>query len=505
VRLPRHIALCLPLLLPFGARADDIGPTQAQTLQQQLTDWFAGLLGTGPAAPALPLRITGEGDHYRMTWPISGLDTPATDAAVTASVRPLDGGRWAIDGIKFPDAASFTVAMPDAADATSTGPLKAALSVGRQDSHAEIDPALASPSTLHIDLGDLTVTTDSAKQHQEQRIGHYAADASLKPAQDGRLDAAVDTTIEHWETAAQTDGRAALAIGAQRVHAVGRIDGLRREKVARLVSAMNGFFRALPPDVVEKHGKGDLPAPARAQLRALIEALPDVLTGIKFEETVDGLQIEVAGMGGLALQRLVLGFGGEAPVGNLNAWLEIGLDGLETPSLPPTMTAYLPHHLEVRPSISGLRTGDLSKLALDATEEGAGDDTLGPDIAAIFAHGGVNLAVETLSFDVGPAQVQGVGKVVALSPGSWQGNARLTATGLDELTAQARKDPELQQALPVLMMLRGLAKPDGNRLAWDIASDGTAVSVNGIDLSALGGAKPRTKQPNAPPGQPSKR
>ena len=52
---------------------------------------------------------------------------------------------------------------------------------------------------------------------------------------------------------------------------------------------------------MEKHGKGDLPAPARVQLRALIEALPDVLTGLKLEETVDGLQIEIAGMGGLAL------------------------------------------------------------------------------------------------------------------------------------------------------------------------------------------------------------
>jgi hypothetical protein len=268
---------------------------------------------------------------------------------------------------------------------------------------------------------------------------------------------------------------------------------------------MNGLLRALPPDAVEKHGKGDLPPPARAQLRALIQALPDLLTGVKLEETVDGLQVEIAGMGGLALQRMVLGFGGEAPDGNLHAWVELGLDGLDTQSLPPKMTAYLPHHLELRPSVSGIRTADLSKLALDATEEGAGNDTLAPDIAAIFAQGGVNLAVNTLSFDLGPAKVEGVGKVVVLSPDSWHGEARLAATGLDELTAQARKDPELQQALLVLMILRGLAKPDGNRLVWDVASDGTAVTVNGIDLSGLAGDKPKAKQPNAPQGQPRKR
>ena len=74
----------------------------------------------------------------------------------------------------------------------------------------------------------------------------------------------------------------------------------------------------------------------------------------------------------------------------------------------------------------------------------------------------------------------------------------LSATGLDELTTQARTNPDLQQALPVLVMLRGLAKPDGDRLMWDIASDGPTVTVNGIDLSQLGGDKSKGKPPNAP-------
>ena len=47
-------------------------------------------------------------------------------------------------------------------------------------------------------------------------------------------------------------------------------------------------------------------------------------------------------------------------------------------------------------------------------------------------------------------------------------------------------------------MLRGLGKPDGDRLVWDIASDGPKVTVNGLDLSQLGGAG----QPKGKPGQP---
>jgi hypothetical protein len=265
---------------------------------------------------------------------------------------------------------------------------------------------------------------------------------------------------------------------------------------------MSALLQALPPDAMRKHGKGDLPPAARTQLRTLVAALPDLLTGVRLEETVDGLQVQVEGMGGLTLKRVLLGFGGEAPDGSLHAWFNIGLDELATPSLPPKVAAYLPHHVELRPSISGVRTADLTKLALDATDEGAGDDKLAPDVAAIFAHGGVKLGLETLSFDLGPAKIEGVGQLVMLAPDSWRGDARLSATGLDELTAQARTNPDLEQVLPVLIMLRGLAKPDGNRLVWEIASEGTAVMVNGIDLSQLGGGKPKAKQPGRPQGQP---
>jgi hypothetical protein len=504
VRLPRHIALCLLLLLPWVARADDIGPAQAQALQQQLKNWLGGLLGPGVALPEPLLRITGERDHYLMAWPLPGLDNPTGDAAVTASVRPLDSGRWAIDGIRLPDSANFTMTIPDTGDIATSGPLKAALTVGRQDSRGEIDPTLVSPSTLHIDLGSLAITTDTATEHQEQLVDRYVADTSLKPVRDGRLDVLMDATMAGWKSAVRAESGSAVAIAARNVHALGRIDGVDRDKVGGLVSAMSGFYRALPPDVAEKHGKGDLPAPARAQLRAMIEALPDMLAGVRLEETVEGLQVEVAGMGGFALQRILLGFGGEAPGGNLRVWFDVGLDGLETPSLPPKVTSYLPKHVELRPSISGIRTADLTKLALDATEEGA-DDRIAADIAAIFSHGGVDLGLETLSFDLGPAKVEGVGKLVVLSPETWRGEARLSATGIDELTAQARSNADLQQALPVLIMLRGLAKPDGDRLVWQIASEGTSVTVNGIDLSQLGGDKSKGKQPNAQPGQPQRR
>jgi hypothetical protein len=501
VRLSRFSALCLLLLLPFGARADDIGPAQAEALQQQLKDWLAGLLGPSVKLPDLPWQISGERDHYLFTWPIPNLVTPAGDAAVTANVRPLDGGRWSIDSWQVPASGSFTMTIPDSSDPGNSVPMTIKFTVGKQDSHGVLDPNLATATTAHTEIGDLTVTTDNSKQRQEQRFDHYEVDSSLTPNANGRLDLVSNATVSGWKSASQMPNGMSMAIGVQTMHAAGQINGVNRDRVTALLAATGGLIGALPPDITTKDDKSAITPATRAQLRLIIDALQDIIGGVSIEETVDGLQVEIPGMGGMSMKHFLLGFGGDAPDGNLHAWLRLGLDDLASPSLPPKVATFLPHHIEIKPTVTGVQMADLHKLALDATEEGADSDSLQPDIEALFSHGGINLGLETMTFDLGPAKIEGTGQVTALSPDTWHGEARVTATGLDDLTAQARTNPDLQQALPVLIMLRGLAKPDGKKLVWDIVSDGPSVTVNGLDLSQLGGAG----KPGEKPGQKPKR
>jgi hypothetical protein len=497
VRLSRLAALCLLLLLSRAAWADDIGPDQAQALQQQLRDCLAGLLGPAIKQPELGLRVTGEHDHYVVTWPIPGLAGGPGQAAATANLRPLDGGRWSVDEMKLPPSGTFTMTVPETGEAGKGTPVNVQFSVGRQDTHGVIDPGLTTASKLHTEMSDLVAASDSAKQHQEQRLDRYVADTVLSPAQNGRLDLSMDAAASGWKSATQINGGTPMAIGIQTMRAVGQISGVNRDRFTELLAATSGFIGALPPDIATRNDKLDLPAPVRAQLRLMIESLQDMLISARLEETVDGLQLEIAGMGGLSIKHLLLGFGGEAPGGRLHAWIELGVDQLTSPSLPPNVATYLPHHVELKPSLAGIPTAELHKLVMDATETGADSSTLAPDIAAIFSHGGAELGIETLSFDLGPAKVAGTGRVTITSPGSWRGEAHLVATGFDELATQARANPDLQQALPALIMLRGLAKPDGERLVWDIVTDGPSVKVNGLDLSQLGGGD----KPKGKPGQ----
>lgn len=488
MRLLFQMALGVALLGSDAATAQTITAEHAQALQRELRGWAAGLLGPSFKLPEPPLDVTAEQDHFKLELRVPGLESPDGDVAATARVHSLDGGRWSIDSLKAPSSGEFAVTLPNNGEPALSGPMKLSFTIAKQDSHGVLDPSFSTESSLHTEIAGFVMTSNNAKQHQEERIDRYVADVNLKPAQDGRLDLISTGTMEGWKTATAMNGQTPLAFGAQTISGTGRIDGINRDRVAQLFTAAGGIAGALPDKSTAV--KSDLPPAAKAQLRLVIAAMQDLTSSISMEETLGGVQVEVEGMGGLTVKQLKLGFGGEAPDGKLHAWMDIGLDGLDSPTIPPKIAAYLPSHFEIKPSFSGIETADVQKMAMDATADD-NKDTFGPDLAALFSHGGAKVNLETLSFDLGPAKFDGTGTFTALSPSQWHGEAHLAATGLDDLMKQAHDDPDLQQALPALVMLRGLAKPDGDRLVWNVVSDGPKLTVNGMDVSSLAGGHAR--------------
>src|SRR5262249_14394967 len=145
--------------------------------------------------PDVPWRVTGEHNHYVITWPIPGGTVPKGGPAAPAEVRPLDGGRWSIDQPKLPPSGSFSGTVPDP-DAQAKGSrTHFHYTIDGQDSRGVIDPSLSGVSSTHAELRDITLATDSAKQHQEQRIDRYVAESNLAPVQGGRLDAISTVTV----------------------------------------------------------------------------------------------------------------------------------------------------------------------------------------------------------------------------------------------------------------------------------------------------------------------
>lgn len=479
------LVVCLALLLPVGAAAQTIDQESARTLQQNLQTWFASQLGPDLGTTQLKLRVTAEDNHFRVALPFTDA---AGDNEVNADVRPLDGGRWSVDALHLPAASRFILRMPEPGGPPGDKvPTDFAISIGSQDSHAVLDPAFLSPAHFDIDLGNLGLVTDSAKQHQEQHIDRDVLHMTLEP-HDGRVDLIEDGTVTGWRSASRVGDKPAVAFGADRIQAHGRMDGIDRDHASALLSAATSLLATLPPAAAAQRGDVAMSAPERAALRAFIVSLRGIITGVQGDETIDGMHIAVAGKGEALVRQLRFGVDGAAPDGMLHAGFDIALDGVVVQNLPPQATALMPHHLELRPTVAGVSLAGLTTLALEATDQDVDHARLQADAAALLTHGGVTFGLDTLDMDVGPAGVHGRGQVLVTGPNEYQAEAHVTATGLDELMQQARGNPELQRALPFLAMARGFARPEGDHLVWDIIAGKNGLTVNGIELG-----NPRTE------------
>jgi hypothetical protein len=355
-----------------------------------------------------------------------------------------------------------------------------------------LDPAFAGPSRLNIDLGNLGLVTDSPTQHQEQRIDRYVTQTTLEP-HDGLVDLTEQGTITGWRSASRTGDTTAVAFGADRIEAHGRIDGIDRDHAAAMFTAVSGLIAALPPASTMQRGDVPLSPPARTALRAFIEALRGIATSVRGEETIEGMHIAVAGQGEGTVRQVRLGIDGAAPDGMLHAAFDIALDGIAVQDQPPQRAALMPRRLELRPSVAGVSLAGLTALALEATDQDTDQARLQADAETLLAHGGVTVGLDTLVLDLGPAEMQGSGHVLVTAPDEYRAEAHVTATGLDDLMKQAGGNPELQMALPFLALARGFAQPEGNHLVWNIVADQAGVTVNGI---GLGNGKGERRHPD---------
>jgi hypothetical protein len=487
-----RIAFCV-LLVAGGGAAGEIAPSGAQALTAQLRAWFGGMLG--PDAPELPVQAEVEGDHYRVIIPLPGIRTQVAEPAVSAAARKLPDGRWGIDDARFPGKFSFAIRPmpPDARPGTET------VVIGDQQTKATIDPELKLPSSFGTDGANIVITTTGPSQTQEQHIDRYTATGNATPAPSGLLDVSTTTEVEGWRTGALAVGGVAAGSGVRSATATAHIQGLNPSQVGPAIAALVSLRAALPAPMHAQSGTGnhvwlrDLPPPGLAALHRLVAALPGIATAFRIDETLEGVQFEIAGIGGAAVDRVRLGIGGEAPAGLLRAWFDLGLKGLSIRGLPEAQAALVPRMVSFRPSVSGVPVEALNRLLAAMTVPGHPPVArLDPEVAALFAQGSLTVGIEALDVAIGPAELTGAGSVLLLSPTEREGQARITATGFDALVEQIRGDPRSGAALPLLILARGLAKADGDRLVWTIAIDRSGkTTVNGIGFPGFAGGPGR--------------
>ncbi len=360
-----------------------------------------------------------------------------------------------------------------------------------RNSHGEIDPTLATASTLVTGLQGIVVNSEGDGTRRTQRFDTYDQTLTLHPAAGGKLDIDEAGAATGWKSAQDMPDGRAMALGAKRLAGSVHIVGLDRSQAATLGPVLGALASAPTPDRNER-------------LRELVVALHGLVSSLRFDETVDDMQVAIAGQGSATIDHLHLGFDGAAPAGNVETHVSLGLDGLAVPTLAPASASLAPKHVTLGVSVAGVSAEALNNLAIAALAPGADARVLAPQIAALFADpgqtGGPRVGIDNLGFDVGPAQVDAHGSVVALSETDVRGTARITVTGFDALADRMRADPQLQGIAPFMILARGMSRSQGSALVWDIVFTPNGITVNGVDPRTLL-MQPKRARPSPRPGQ----
>ena len=505
-----------PLLPPLQAYAADVTPAQAQDVAKQLQDWMSALLGGKVPLPPDLFNVTPAGELYRLTIPVppgflvmqDGAGKP-TNAIYTAGLRSLGGTRWGIEEFRMPAVITLS---PEAAGSLATGlagasgmgatppggkPGTAAapapgleIRIRSQSATGVYDTSLKTESRMEVTTQGISVRSiglGQANQRSEGTVDRFTGLFQLRPTASGGVDSISDWTMDGYAGVSSDPTMGEMKVTVRRIRMRGEIGALMTAQVTSALQtgiqmAMDTAMQIAPANPADKLGDA-----GRAKLKTIIAALKGVMSGMVMEETIEGISLAMMGQSGSA-ERVLFMLGGSAPGPKFGAHLELGVDGLKVAGLPPQYADLLPRSVSVRPVVSNIDVVALTALADEAVDPKADMDAIQAKLIGLFTGNGVKVGIERLLIDLGTTKLTATGSLTPTSPMTASGQAEIAMTGYDALMDRVQKMPEAMQAIPVLALVRGLARTEGDKLVWRLAmTDDQKITVNGVDLRKLGG------------------
>ncbi len=482
-RCPGLAALAALTLLACGGVAAAQTPpapplpaAQRRSLDRAILMWLANPV-TGSRSSALSYRLTADGDHYRFEGDtaagLAATGAQLQGGALSAEIRPLDGGRWRIDDARL--ASPITLSMPAR---SGRGAFQANIELQGQTGSGIIDPALATPSSFDSGASAMTGSLSMAPPGAGAqppvatalRTGPIASRVVWQSAGPGRMDKNTLVAIDAPSLAVAA--KQAIEITAAALHIEFRAKGIAVDQVqAAAGSGAVAAGTAAPPASPDALG-----------------SLRDAASSADGKGTVDELSISTGGHV-IHLRQLAVTSSASAPGGRVDTRMRLVVQGLSSADIPPAIAAYVPRRLVLAPHLSGIPVDALADLLHALASRPKSDARQVQDrTAALLAKGPVSIGLDELAFDLGPALLSAAGSVTLAGPGprDLTGNAVIEATGMSDLIQRAGTDPLLKRAQPLLIFLNGIGErqPSG-KVVWKVVYGDGKMLVNGTDLSQL--------------------
>jgi hypothetical protein len=475
--------LAAPLFAAVPAYSQTAG--SAASLMEALSLVSGGLLLAPGAAP----QLTPDGDRFRVHIPIPKLTAPP-NAAIDATAAPLGSGAWDITGLTFPP--TGTIVTQRTADKP---PATLRFTIGQQTSHARIDPTLTVPSPYAMAFSDIAVHIDSPETPGNLTVGQMTLDGTLTGDGGGRMTTRSHGKADNWHFSMADKAGTPIALSLRSLNVVYDVDGLDRAKAESLREKTRAITATQQADPAPAGHPPALTPVLREQLRAMIDASSGLLSSMKIEETFQGLHFDAAGNNNGDIGEIRFAMASQAADDKVAAHLDIGVNDVVLTAVPAQFVQYVPHRIAIRTAFSGISAERLRELLREATIEGADPADLQAKAIGLLNEPGAHAGIETLHVESGPLLLQGTARVRALPDGTAGYEMHLTAHGLDAMLALVQADPKAAQIIPMLYMAKGMAKPDGDGVVWDIAFADGVLTVNGTPM----GQHPRGGEPGGRP------
>lgn len=489
--LPILFSLALPIAVPWApARAADVTPMQATDLQEQLRAWMASLVSPAVDVGPKPVLVSADGDHFNVELPApvalsqAGVVPPGLSIKMTA--KPLDGGRYALENLVLPSPLKLTAPKELVDAAKSQDPNAAAqmpdLSKGMEisyktvDFHGILDPNYATTSSFDTTYTGLRIVGPNSESTTDRSVSH----STWQPSGDGNINVVAEGRSEGMKAVMHIEKGGTVEYSFKSTSSSANAKSVSPANLATLIRSI----AALAPTLAGT--KDSLSPEQRTLARNAVFALRDMQSGFETGGTMNGISFSAEGHKA-TLDKVSIATRAGLDDGKMQFATDVALEGFNSPEVPAGVYRdYLPRKLVLKPRISGVPRDDLFKLILRAIDSSAADmPDLQEQAIALLGAGPLEIAIDEIALDLGRASLSGNGSLDIASPTDITGDAEITVAGLDALIKTANTKPELKQAAPVLIFLKGIGKQDGDKTVWAIKYEDNKVTVNDTDLSDL--------------------
>ena len=438
-------------------------------------------------------RIVPEGDSLRVSLPIGVgyLDVGVIADDMTLRAKSLGGPRWFFDQLHLPRTITSSVGKANPLTLDTVG-----LTL-----RADVDQSHATETTASHAADRVTVRNGAAPDRPngvatEFRIGKIAVNTVLGAAIAGRLDATASLALDDLGltttvTRASTVNRETVAIGKLLFEVrAGQLSPERLLALQPAMAAMNAaedVAKNLSPtaDAAVKEVRSTAHRDASRQLTAVLR---DVLSSLEISYDTDNFVVDAPNRNySIGKARMLLAVGTVG--GRLDVRHSIDMRdfkfGQELQSA--SIRALLPRRFLMTPHL----TGASSDTAATMLRQLLDDPTAGEAAAErLLLANPVHVAIETLSFDVGPASNDATGCIdfrdVASEKNTSVMDVRMVGFADLQAMVAASAEPGIAKlGLPVLVFAKGMAKQEGDGLSWHIDVDRGTLIVNGLDLQSM--------------------